>query len=54
MNHIADYVINDGYINITELNEIDTNWWRKAVKTFGAPSLKTELVTLSEFLLKAA
>lgn len=54
MKHIADYVINDGYISINELNEIDTDLWRKAIKTFGAPSLKTELVTLSKFLLKAA
>lgn len=54
MKHIADYIINDGYISINELNEIDTDLWRKAIKTFGAPSLKTELVTLSKFLLKAA
>lgn len=54
MKHIADYVINDGYIGINELNEIDTDLWRKAIKTFGAPSLKTELATLSKFLLKAA
>lgn len=52
--HIADYVINDGYISVAELNEIDTDLWRKAVKTFGAPSLKTELITLSKFLLKVA
>lgn len=54
MKHIADYVIDDGYISINELNEIDTDLWRKAVKTFGAPSLKTELITLSKFLLKVA
>lgn len=54
MKHIADYIINDGYISINELNEIDTDLWRKAIKTFGALSLKTELVTLSKFLLKAA
>lgn len=54
MKHIADYVIKDGYISINELNEIDTDLWRKAIKTFGAPSFKTELVTLSKFLLKAA
>lgn len=54
MKHIADYVISDGYISINELNEIDTDLWRKAIKTFGAPSFKTELVTLSKFLLKAA
>ena len=54
MKNIADYVISDGYLSINELNEIDTDLWRKAVKTFGVPLLKTELVTLSKFLLKAA
>lgn len=42
--HITDHVtINDSYISINELNEIDTDLWRKAIKTFGAPSFKTEL-----------
>lgn len=54
MKHIADYIINDGYISINELNEIDTDLWRKAIKTFGALPLKTELVTLSKFILKVA
>ena len=39
---------------INELNEIDTDLWRKAIKTFGALPLKTELVTLSKFILKVA
>ncbi len=54
MQRIADFVIKDGYISVNELNEIDTDLWRKAVKSFGVPSLKTELITLSKFLLKAA
>ena len=54
MKHIADYIINDGYISIRELNEIDTDLWRKAVKSFGTPALKSELITLSKFLLKVA
>ena len=55
MKQIADYVINDGYINAGELNEFDTDLWRKAVKSFGtAKVLNTEIETLSKFLLKVA
>ena len=54
MKQIAEYVINDGDISIGELNEIDADLWRKAVKGFGAPTLKIEMHTLSKFLLKVA
>lgn len=55
MKQIADYVINDGYINAGELNEFDTDLWRKAVKSFGtAKVLNTEIETLSKFLLRVA
>lgn len=54
MKQIAEYVINDGAISIGELNEIDADLWRKAVKGFGAPTLKIEMHTLSKFLLKVA
>lgn len=55
MKQIADYVINDGYINAEELNEFDTDLWRKAVKSFGtAKVLNTEIKTLSKFLLRVA
>lgn len=54
MKQIADYIINDGAINVAELNEIDTDLWRKAVKSFGVPALQSEMLTLSKFLLKVA
>lgn len=55
MKQIADYVINEGYINAGELNEFDTDLWRKAIKSFGnAKVLNTEIETLSRFLLRVA
>ncbi len=54
MKNIAEYIINDGAVSIAELNEIDADLWRKAVKGFGVPTLKIEITTLSKFLLKAA
>lgn len=55
MKQIADYVINDGYINAGELHEVDTDLWRKAVKSFGtAKVLNAEIETLSKFLLRVA
>ena len=55
MKQIADYVINEGYINAGELNEFDTDLWRKAIKSFGdAKVLNAEIETLSRFLLRVA
>ena len=55
MKQIAEYVINDGYINAGELHEVDTDLWRKAVKSFGtAKVLNAEIETLSKFLLRVA
>ena len=55
MKQIADYVISDGHINAGELNDFDTDLWRKAVKSFGtAKVLNTEIETLSKFLLRVA
>lgn len=54
MKAIADYIINEGSISVTELNSIDTDLWRKAVKSFGIPALTAEMIDLSKFILKAA
>ena len=54
MRQIADYIINDGAIDISELNEVDTDLWRRAVSSMGAPVLQSEMQTLSKFLLKVA
>lgn len=54
MRQIAEYVIDGGAISVGELNEVNTDLWRKAVTSFGAQKLKDELVLLSKFLLKVA
>ena len=54
MRQIADYIINDGYIDTKELNAVDTDLWRKAITNFGAPALAAEMIELSKFILKAA
>ena len=54
MQQIADYIINDGAISVMELNETDTELWKKAVKSFGSATLAGEIQTLSKFILKVA
>lgn len=54
MRNIAEYIVNDGAISIDELNEIDTDLWRKGVTYFSAPTLAAEIQVLSKFLLKVA
>ena len=54
MKQIADYIVEEGSISTSELNSFDTDLWRKAMKSFGAPALAQEIVTLSKFILKAA
>ncbi len=54
MKQIAEYIINDGAISVRELNEIDTELWKRAVKSFGGMTLISEMQTLSKFILKVA
>ena len=54
MRQIAEFVINDGAISVMELNEIDTDLWRRGVITLTAPVLAEEMQTMARFLLKAA
>ena len=54
MRQIAEFVINDGAISVAELNEIDTDLWRKGVIIFTAPILAAEMMAMSKFLLKTA
>lgn len=54
MRQIADYVINDGALDLTELNEVDTDLWRRGVTLFGAKMLAEEMQALARILLKAA
>ena len=51
---IADYIVSEGSITVLELNNVDTDLWRKAVKSFGATTLQNEMQTLSRFILKVA
>ena len=54
MQQIAEYIINDGAISVEELNQVDTDLWRRAVKSFGVPILANEIQTLAKFILKVA
>ena len=54
MQQIAEYIINDGAITVMELNETDTELWKKAIKNFGASMLVSEIQTLSKYILKVA
>ena len=54
MRQVAEFVINDGAISVKELNEIDTDLWRKGVTSFGGKALAEEMQALSKFLLKVA
>lgn len=55
MKQIADYIIGEGAITPKELNDIDTDLWRKGVIGFGSlPALEAEIQTLSKFILKVA
>ena len=54
MRQIAAYVVNDGALSVAELNEIDTDLWRRGVLALGAPVLAEEMQNLARFLLKTA
>ena len=54
MRQIAEFVINDGAITAMELNEIDTDLWRRGITSFTALVFNDEIQTMSRFLLRAA
>ena len=54
MRQVAEFVINDGAISVMELNEIDTDLWRKGVTSFTVPVFTEELQSLARFLLRTA
>lgn len=54
MRQIAAYVVNDGALSPAELNEIDTDLWRRGVLGFTAPGLAEEMQSMAGFLLKTA
>ena len=54
MRRIAEYVINDGAISLAELNEADTDLWRRGITLFGPKDLNDEMQAMAKILLKAA
>ena len=54
MRQIAEFVINDGALTPMELNEVDTDLWRRGVTLFGAKMLAEEMQAMARILLKAA
>ncbi len=54
MRQIAEFVVNDGAISVMELNEIDTDLWRRGVISLTAPVLSEEMQAMARILLKAA
>lgn len=55
MQQIADYVIRQGALSPKDLNEFDTDLWRRGIKQFGKVTvLKDEMDTLAKFILKVA
>lgn len=54
MKQIADYIIEGGSITSAELNQINTDLWRKAVTAIGGKELNYEMQVLTKFILKVA
>ncbi len=54
MRQVAEFVINDGAISLMELNEIDTDLWRRGVTSFSGSVFSEEMQSLSKFLLRIA
>lgn len=55
MRQITEYIVNDGAITAAELNEINADLWRQAIRAFGKPAnFAEEITALSRILLKAA
>ncbi len=54
MRRIAEYVINDGAISVAELNEADTDLWRRGINVFGPKDLNNEIQAMARILLGAA
>lgn len=54
MRKIADYIVEEGSIGPMELNEIDTDLWRKGIFAFGPSIFNSEMQMLSKFIIGAA
>ena len=49
-----EFVINDGALSVMDLNEVDTDLWRRGITLFGAKTLEAEMRSMAQILLKAA
>lgn len=54
MNQIADYIIEGGLITLAELNQTNTDLWRKAVTAIGGEKLSYEMQVLARIILNVA
>ncbi len=55
MKQIADYIIMEGSITLSELNGFNPDLWREAIRSFqSGPKLAAEIIELSKIILKAA
>ena len=54
MRLVAEYVVCEGAFSLPELNAMDTDLWRRGVKSFGEPQFEKEMISLSKILLKVA
>jgi len=54
MRQIAEFVINDGALSVMDLNEVDTDLWRRGITLFDAKVLEAEMRSMAQILLKAA
>lgn len=54
MKKIAEYIIAEGSITSTELNDFDTDLWREGVTAFGPAVFAAEMQMLSKFVIGVA
>lgn len=54
MKQIAEYVVDAGAISVSELHDVDTDLWRRAITNFGGTKLREEMQILEKFILKVA
>lgn len=52
MQKIAEYMVSDGAVSGSELNEIDTDLWRAGILAFTKPVFDKEIMVMAKFILK--
>ncbi len=54
MHKIAQYIVEEGYIESRELNSIDADLWRDGIKAFGPALFSSEMQMLSKYIIGVA